>query len=338
LEIEKQEKNMSFPKINFALLPVIFCLFGCSGLTQVQDSVTKFDQGAHSVSTTQMAFLKSAQLADCDFQFYQAALDFNVDPAPIPAKSLSISGVCSPVVVQNQDLVTRQKLMDAITLYADQIQAVAATGSDKTLSTNSQTAAADLNNLAKNHGILSTAGLPIASDVEAAVIGLTGMVLSAKQLSDIKASANAQSSNLKSVVGFLKNENAQIATNMAAKAASLANILNTTLSEMKENGMLVTDPNSKKIVRGNDPRLLLDAIATRRMLMDTDPAGTTVTISGTPVQDPVSAAEQLNSALDSLVSANDAIANAGTGGIVAAVSDLVARAQAAQAMQAALNK
>jgi hypothetical protein len=46
----------------------------------------------------------------------------------------------------------------------------------------------------------------------------------------------------------------------------------------------------------------------------------------------------LNAALDAVVRANQAIQNATTGGTVAAVNDLIARAQAAQAMQAALLK
>jgi hypothetical protein len=57
-----------------------------------------------------------------------------------------------------------------------------------------------------------------------------------------------------------------------------------------------------------------------------------------PVVDPSVAVSQLNAALDGLVSANNAIANAGVGGINAAVADLVSRAQAARTFQAALGK
>jgi hypothetical protein len=39
-----------------------------------------------------------------------------------------------------------------------------------------------------------------------------------------------------------------------------------------------------------------------------------------------------------VLNANNAIANAGSGGIVAAVNDLIARAQAAQTINAALSK
>jgi hypothetical protein len=292
---------------------------------QVQDDVTKFNQAAHSISTTQMAFLRSAQIADCNYQFYTAAFTFSNNPASVPKTSLSIGMPCTPAVVQNQDLVTRQKLMDAITLYADQIQAVASTGSDKTLSTNAQTTAADLNTLAKNNGLLTSAGTPIAASVEAAVIGLSGMVLAEKQFEDIQKAASSQADNLATIVKFLQQENTQLATNMAAKDAALSNILDTTLAQEKQ---------------GHDRHLLLDALAAHSIVQNANPAGTPTTVPGTPapIADPISAAQQLNAALDGLVSANDAIANSGTGGITAAVTDLVARAQAAQAMQAALNK
>ena len=112
---------------------------------------------------------------------------------------------------------------------------------------------------------------------------------------------------------------------MAAKDVALANILDTTLAQEK---------------KGRDRHLLLDALAAHRIVENTNPAGTPTAVPGAPapVADPLSAAQQLNAALDGLVRANDAIASAGTGGITAAITDLVARAQAAQAMQAALNK
>jgi hypothetical protein len=52
-----------------------------------------------------------------------------------------------------------------------------------------------------------------------------------------------------------------------------------------------------------------------------------------------SIAQQINVALDALLTANNAIANASsTGCLVAAVTDLVTRAQAAHTMVAALQK
>ena len=38
------------------IVAAVFAFSGCAGLTQMQDTVTKFDQGAHSVSTAQMSF------------------------------------------------------------------------------------------------------------------------------------------------------------------------------------------------------------------------------------------------------------------------------------------
>jgi hypothetical protein len=54
--------------------------------------------------------------------------------------------------------------------------------------------------------------------------------------------------------------------------------------------------------------------------------------------DPANVAQQLNATLDGVVNANRAIAADGTGGIIAAVNDLIARAKKAQTIQSALNK
>lgn len=322
----------------FALI-VPFCLLGtgCSGLTQVQDAVTKFDQGAHTVSTTQIAFLKSAQAADCNFQFYTDTFDYSVAPDPKPKMALDLVGACQSTLVNANNLQTRQALLDALTLYADQIQAVASTGSDKTLSTNAQTIAGNLNDLATKSKLLDAKGKPIAAGVEAAVVGITQMVLSATQLKDIRTSAKAQSDNLKLIVGQLKEENTQLAITMKSMAGSVANTFESIIGLVKQDGILMSDGHTT-VVRRNNPQVYLLAVTARQMLVNTPPTGVGLLAAGSSPQDPVTVASQLNATLDSLVSANDAIANAGTGGLIAAVSDLVARAQAAQSMQAALAK
>ena len=53
--------------------------------------------------------------------------------------------------------------------------------------------------------------------------------------------------------------------------------------------------------------------------------------------DPLNAAKQVNAALEAVVNANDALANAGTGGAVAAVNDLVVRARHAKDILSALK-
>jgi hypothetical protein len=42
----------------------------CGGLKQIQDTIARFDQGAHSVSTAEMNFFRAVQTADCTNQFY----------------------------------------------------------------------------------------------------------------------------------------------------------------------------------------------------------------------------------------------------------------------------
>jgi hypothetical protein len=322
-----------------AIPPILFSAIcaGCSGLTQIQDTVTKFDQGAHTVSTAQIAFIKSAQTADCNFQFYQNALSYSVSPDPAPHIPLDLASPCVSTIVTKDQLSTRQNLLNAITLYADQIQSLASEDSDKTLSGNAQTAANNINGLAKNHGLLGSNGLPIAADVETAVIQITGMVLSAKQLSDIKASARAQSDNLKSIVGYLKQENTDLANTMVNQAGSEANTLESIIGLVKQDGILVSNGRST-VARSNNPQVYLLTLTARQMLLNTPPTGISLSATGGSAQDPLSVASQLNNTLDGLVTANDAIANASTGGAIADVSDLVARAQAAQTMQAALAK
>ncbi len=292
---------------SIASIAVLLGIAGCSGLTQVQHTISKFDQGAHSVSTSEMAFLQSTQKADCNYQFYTAAFEYANNPARVPKTPLNLEAPCAPDVMPNQDIATRQKVMNAVTLYADQLQAIASTGTDKTLSANAQKTATDLNKLATSQGLLTSTG-PIAADVESAIAGLARMVLAGQQLQDIKQAASAQSGNLATVVNYLTKENTQLAMNMNDKAAAFANMLNATIRQEKKNG---------------DRHLLLDILAARRLLQNSNKTRST---------------QHLNASLDSLVSANDAIAKDGTGGVVGAVSDLVARAQAAQAMQAALNK
>jgi len=314
------------------------CFAGCSGLTQIQDTVTKFDQGAHTLSTTQIAFAKSAQTADCNFQFYENVWNYSKAADPAPPIPLALTGPCVPEVMTNDNIAVRQNLLNAITLYADQIQAVASADSDKTLSAKSQDAAGKLNSLAKSHGLIETNGMPVAAAVEAAVIGITNMILSAKQLSDIKSSAKAQSANLRTIADHLQLENMQIAKNMAAKAGSVANMFETTIALVKQDGILISKGQSAP-ARANNPQVYLLAVSARQMLLNTPPLGVGMSATGSLVQqDSVTVASQLNSALESLVSANDAISNASTGGLIAEVADLVARAQAAQAMQAALAK
>jgi hypothetical protein len=298
----------------------VLSLAGCSGLSQLQDPISKFDQGAHSVATAQMTFFGAVRTAECESQFYGTAYDF----ASGRASAIDLRGNCSPQRLTDQQITTRQNLMSAITLYADQIQALAASGDDKNLDTNAQGLASKLNALAKSGGFAESA---IGADVEAAVIGLTGMVIDNGKFHDIRAAATSEQENLAKVATTLKNENANLSSGIDSSLGTIRAELTATLADTKKN---------------DGQAVFFQTVQARSILQTANPFGLQPIAASAgaldPNTNPTSVVQQLNAALDSLVIANHAIATAGTGGIVAAVNDLVARAQQAQAIQAALSK
>ncbi|WP_157378439.1 hypothetical protein [Burkholderia ubonensis] len=87
---------------------------------------------------------------------------------------------------------------------------------------------------------------------------------------------------------------------------------------------------------------ILDVIAARDIVRSVDPFGAEpvaqTTGSASANQDPGYIASQLNKGLESMLAANSALANAGTGGVSAAVNDLIARGQHVNAILSSLNK
>ena len=297
-------------------------LAGCAGLTQIEDTITKFDQGAHSLSTAEMNFFRAVQTADCTSEFYFQAFEW----ANGTKDNFDISGNCTPTILSDDQIKTRQALMDAITLYADKMEALASHDDNKTLDNNSQQLASSINNMAKNDPKLSSA-FPVATGVEAAIIGISDMVLDQKKFTEIKGAAKDMEPDLETVVMTLQKENITFSLGIASKIDNIEGILRPIVAEThKQRGKMS----------------FFDVVESRRILQSANPFGTTPLSQSTgaadPAKDPQNAALQLNKTLDALLNANKAIASAGTGGIIAAVNDLIARAQAAQAMQAALNK
>jgi hypothetical protein len=85
-----------------AIAGVAVGLPSCStGLTQMQDTVTKFDQGAHSASTAQMSLFHQVQAAECTRDFYKQAFSFataqkDLETHEYPAGSLDLTSACTP--------------------------------------------------------------------------------------------------------------------------------------------------------------------------------------------------------------------------------------------------
>lgn len=306
-----------------AWAPAAF-LTACSGLTQMQDSLSKFDQGAHTVSASQTTFLNGVHTVECEAQFYKGAYDYSKDSS-LP---IDLRGQCAAdkLFLNSAQIAIRQKLLDALTLYADEIQALGSAGDDKSLDANLQTAAGNLNTLASSAG-LSKGDASIATDVEAAIVGITNMILDQKKKNDIQAAAKNQEDNLAKIVDTLKAENLSLASGVDDLIGSIrANLTATLAATRKREGSAV----------------YFDVVRARGYLESVSPYGSKGLDDSTaaldPAIDPSVAVSQLNSALDGLVSANKAIATSGVGGINAAVADLVARAQAARTFQAALGK
>ncbi len=194
---------------------------------------------------------------------------------------------------------------------------------DKTLDANSQNLASQINALAKQGGFQN---LPIASAVESSVIGISQWILDQKVSSDIRAAAKAMDQSLTKVIETLKEENSNLQVAIDSKTSGIETTLRSAIGNARGDDVAARFfylIQARSIIQGPNPSGSIPV---------TQSAGATI-----PPQVPTTSAAQLNAALD-VVKANQAIANASTGGIVAAVNDLTARAQAAQAMRVALNK
>jgi hypothetical protein len=293
---------------------------GCAGLTQMQDSITKFDQGVHSASAAQMNFFRAVQVADCTNQFYTQTYNWAIHKN----NNFDLSGICKPEILSDDQIKIRQALMDAITLYADKMAMLATSDDNKTLDSNSQNIASTLDSVAKAHGFTN---LSVTTGVEAAIIAIANMKIDQMRITQIKKSAADMQQYLESIVASLKAENTNFAVGVASKIDAIELELRPIVAETYQQ-------------RGK--MSFFDVVEARHIMQSVNPFSITPITDTKGAADPKSDAHnvalQLNAMLDAVINANKAIANAGTGGIIAAANDLIARAQAAQSIQAALNK
>jgi hypothetical protein len=178
-------------------LGFLLCVLGCAGVSQIQPVATQFDQGAHSVVTSEENLFQALRTTDCNSQFYAAAVKYATGKAVLPP----VSGDCTPTQLSDAELAIRKGVLDAISLYADKILAVSG-GTNTALDTNAKTLAGALN--AK----FSKADKGIAAGVEAAIIELANIVLDEQRVTDIRTAASAAAPDLATVVAELKKENA----------------------------------------------------------------------------------------------------------------------------------
>jgi hypothetical protein len=285
---------------------VIFSLSACSGLTQMQDTIGKFDQAAHSVGTAQMSLFQQIQSAECNRTFYIEAFTFSTtskdDSGKFPSAPLDLTPTCEPQELTNAQIAIRKSLLDTITLYADAIQTLASGTDNTTLSTNSQTLAGNIQKLASQQGFTSITATNTAA-LNAAVVTITGMILDHAKYKDIQTVALSAQAPLVTIVNELKNENVNDAAGLASKAGGLVNKYNAALLSSRDK-------------RG--PASFLDVVNSHNSLQAILVAPPDVTT--------------LNKTLDALVAANNALAQAGNGGAVPEISDLISRAQKANTL------
>jgi hypothetical protein len=307
-------------------LGVAAFLGGCGGLGGIQDSVAKFGEAAHGTGSAEMGYLRAVQAADCVNQFHTKSFEFAQGRGPLPR----LAGPCAPSILDDASLAQRARLMDAITLYADKLAALATNDDDKALDAGARDLAGKLNAVGQKFGLSDSI---VETGVESAVAAIARMALDQRRFDNAREAAGTMDQPLSIVVAALKTENLLYAQAIGSKIDALEVQLVTLLNQNAER-------RGKTRAGSPDPMKYFDVLQARAILQSANPVGPLPFATAEAARDaaPDNRAVQLNAALDSIVATNHAIATAGTGGVLASVNDLLARARAAQAMQSALGK
>ena len=293
-----------------AVSAVLICacaLAGCStlsGLAETQSTVSKFDQGVRAVSTSEMNFLHQVQAAECTRDFYKQAFSFataqqNPETHQYPQVTLNLAPTCIPKELTNEELQLRQKLMDAITLYADSLQALTNGANDSGLSSKSSTLAKNIQALASQQQFTAITANDTAG-LNAAVTSVAEFIIDHHEYTNIRDAAAALQQPLATIVSTLKSENVNDAEGLASNLGTVTNDFRTAVLSSRDQ-------------RG--PASFLDITQAHTALNS--------------ILIPPPNVAQLNDALDAVVAANQALTSAKDAGTRPEITALISRGQQA---------
>jgi len=286
----------------------------CAPISQIQSSVSQFDQATHTAANTETAFLDAVMTVDCEAQFYEEAYKYALKQQD----NFNLKGYCTQNVLTSEQNATRKSMMDAIVLYADKMQALATSDDNKQLDTNSQTLAQNLISLATNSGIkLQNSDSAIVKVVETAFITIANLALDQIKCKNIREAALKMQPQLVNVVEALKNENWAFGQAMGKQTGKFGEM------ELQLKALI-----AKSHKENNDPaETFFNVVNGRNLLLSLNQVPKqSFGLPGTAPGDP---AKPVNDALDAIVNCNKAIAETKSGGINAAANDLYKRATAA---------
>jgi hypothetical protein len=291
---------------------ISMALSACTPFSQIQNSVSRFDQATHTAANAETAFIDAVLTVDCEAQFYEEAFNY----AAKKQNNFNLRGYCTPKILTIEQSETRKSLMNAIVLYADKMQALATSDDNKQLDTNSQTLAQNLNKLATTGGI-KLKDPALVQGVETAFVTIAKMALDRIKYKNIQEAAQKMQPQLIIVVEALKKENWAFGQAMGTQTGKIGGIeiqLKALITESNKEKSDVTET-FFNIVNGRNILLNLNQVPKQSF-----------GLPGTVPKDP---AKALNDALDGIINCNGAIAETKSGGIYAAANDLEQRATAA---------
>lgn len=307
---------------------VFLSLSACVGFTEIQHSISNFNQAAHAAVSAEGAYLDAAQIVDCEDQYYSSALSY----AQGESDNFDLTGYCKPRTITPEEMATRHALMNAIALYADKMQALASDKDDKQLDGNSKALAQNLNGLASSGGV-KLQDPDLVQVVMTAFNTISKMVLDQVKYKDLRSAAKSMQQPIADVVKALNNENFGLGKAMVASLGKIEIVL--------RNAVAQQPPGPTR--RASSADIFFYFVQARTILMSADPL--TKHSLASP-QDAAAAAanpkhldgaKPVTDALNALVNANSAIANTGPGGINAAAKDLYQRATAAKDLYSSIS-